>query len=152
MDIELDAGTREWLQEEIRALLERLPTLESRAPYMALASAIEVGHVPEVLLGALEKLLELSLQTGRIRHLYGPHVEATLLRLYHKTPAGAAIARATEEANQALANLQGHAIREIAFIPRGPGQYQLTIETDRCQIVLETNREGIWIKALEVQA
>jgi len=152
MDIELDAVAREWLQEEIRALLERLPTLESQAPYRALASAIEVGHVPETLLGALEKLLELGLQTGRIRYLYGPHAEATLLRLYHRTPAGTAVARATDEVNQALANLQGHTIQEIAFIPRGPGQYQLTIETDRCQLILETNREGIWIKALEVQA
>ncbi len=152
MDIELDAAAREWLQEEVQALLERLQTSEGRAPYVALSSAIEAGCVPEALLSALERLLELGLQTGRIRHRYGPHAEAALLRLYHRTPAGAAITRATDEANRALASLQGHAIQAITFVPRGPGQYQLTIETDRCQVTLETDREGIWIKGLDVQA
>lgn len=150
MDIELDAAAREWLQEEVQALLARLSTPEGRALYAALLSAIEAGHIPEALLGPLERLLELGLQTGRIRHRYGPQAEAALLRLYQKTPAGAAIAQTAEEANRALASLQGHAIQAIIFAPRGPGQYQLTIETDRCQITLETSREGIWVKSLEV--
>ncbi len=144
--MEIDEAVRPWLIDEIRALLALLQDPDRRACYTALLSAVEEGEVPDSQMEALGALLELGLQSGRFRQRYGPYGEAALIRLYHQTPAGASIVRATQEANQALETLRGQVIESIHFTPRGPGHYRLVIETDRCRLALETGQEGVWIR------
>ena len=52
-----------------------------------LVAAIDDGEVDEET-ETLERILELGLQTGRIRALYGPGGEQAALRLFRRLPLG----------------------------------------------------------------
>ena len=119
--LELDVLQREVVGEEITALLAGLHTPKGRAPWGDLAVAVEGGAVPEPLLSRLESVLEMSLQTGRARKIHGAEGEQALLRLFHKTPRGAAARRSTEAVNAApnirvtpISSLLGEAIARTA--------------------------------------
>jgi hypothetical protein len=137
---------KELLLEEIQVFADSLREAGVRARYTGLWQAVAAGEVPDDLVDPLERFLEIGLQTGRFRRIHGPPAEQALLRLFRKTRAGAAIAQATNEVNQALETLRGHVIEEMVFTPQGPGVYRLVIDTDQCQVTLEIDREGVWMK------
>jgi hypothetical protein len=149
--MEIDPLQRELLIEETQALLTNLKDSNSRARYTELLSALEAGSVPESSLGALGNLLELGLQTGRLRQRYTAEGEQALLRLFHKTPRGAAILKTINEANRALESLAGHVLQGINFNARGPGSYSLTLETDQGHFALRIQREGVWVENVEIE-
>ena len=55
----------------------------------------------------LEPILELALQAGRIRAIYGPPGETAALRLYRKLPRGVALQQSAREVSEALGSLAG---------------------------------------------
>ncbi len=149
--MDIDPTQRELLIEETRALLNNLKDADSRARYTGLLSALEAGSVPEPLLDALGNLLELGLQTGRLRSRYTAEGEQALLRLFHKTPRGAAAIKAIQETNQALEKLSGHVLQGITFNTRVPGVYTLSLETDQGHFTLRIQREGVWLENVEIE-
>ncbi len=98
----IDPGQREVLLEELAMLVVSLRDVETRAPWEELALGVDEGAVGEELLGRLEQILEMTLQTGRVRRVHGAESEQALLRLFHQTPLGAASRRATEAVNRTL--------------------------------------------------
>lgn len=148
--LELDALAREVLGEEITALLAGLQTPQARAPYGDLAVAVEGGTVPEALLPRLESVLEMSLQTGRARKIHGADGEQALLRLFHRTPRGAAARRSTEAVNAALRALAGQTIESLLVTSQGPGVFRLGLSTDQYKLALEFDRHGVTVESLEV--
>ena len=150
----LDAEEHAALREELRALLGVLREPAARASYAGLAEALAVEGTGELVLEHLpadERLLELALGSGRARRVQGPEGEQALLRLFHRTPRGAALKRAAGEANRALAGLVGQTLRSFTFSPRGPGTFQLEIATDLCQIALEIGRAGIAVDSVGIE-
>ncbi len=111
---------------------------------------MDAGGVEEELLGRLEQILEMTLQTGRVRRVHGAESEQALLRLFHQTPRGAASRRATEAVNRTLATLAGQTLETMLFTTRGPGVYRLGLETANCKLTLEIDRHGITVESLEV--
>lgn len=148
--IEIEPALRGVLAEETAALRARLHDPDSRARYDELLAAIQEGSVPEVLLAPLERLLELGLQTGRVRRVHSPQTESGYLRLYHQTPRGKAVVKAVHEANEALQALGGQVLEGITFQARGPGLYQMVIQTEQLTLAIETRPEGIWVRELGV--
>jgi hypothetical protein len=148
--VTIDAVQREILLEELATLVVSLRDAETRAPWEALAGAVDCGAVGEDLLGRLEQILEMTLQTGRVRRVHGADSEQTLLRLFHQTPRGAASRRATEAVNRTLATLAGQTIETLLFTSQGPGVYRLGVETDRVKLTLEIDRHGVTVESLEV--
>lgn len=148
--LELDATNREVLGEEIGALLDGLHAPQARAPWEALAAAVADGVVPELLLPRLESALEISLQTGRARRIHGAEGEQALLRLFHRTPRGAAARQATESVNAALRALAGQTLEELLVTSQGPGVFRLGLRTDSCRLALEIDRHGVTVESLEV--
>jgi hypothetical protein len=146
----LDTAQREVLREELGALAASLRDPAARAPYEELAAAVESGEVEEELLGRLEGILEMTLQTGRVRRVYGAQSEQSLLRLFHQTPRGAAARRATQAVNDSLATLAGQTIEGMLFTVQGPGVYRLGLQTDTCRLTLEIDRHGVTVESLEV--
>ncbi len=146
----IDALQREILLEELATLVVSLRDSETRAPWEELAAAVDVGGVEESQLGRLEQILEMTLQTGRVRRVHGAESEQSLLRLFHQTPRGAASRRATEAVNRTLATLAGQTIETMLFTTQGPGVYRLGIETAHCKLTLEIDRHGITVESLEV--
>jgi hypothetical protein len=148
--VAIDANQREILLEELATLVVSLRDPETRSPWEALAAAVDGGAVEEEMLGRLEQILEMTLQTGRVRRVHGAESEQALLRLFRQTPRGGASRRATEAVNRTLATLAGHTIETMLFTSQGPGVYRLGVETGGVKLTLEIDRHGITVESLEV--
>lgn len=148
--VAIDETQREILLEELATLVVSIRNADARVSYEELAAAVDAGEVDESLIGRLEAFLEMALQTGRIRKIHGAEAEQALLRLFQKTPRGAAARRSTEAVNQALASLQGQILEGALFTVQGPGVYRLGIKTDHCSLTLEIDRHGVTVESLEV--
>jgi len=148
--LELKPDQQAVLLDELEGLLASVTDRAARAPFIDLAAAVADGGVGESETPTLEKLLEMCLQTGRVRRVYGPEAEQALLRLFHQTPHGAAAKRATEAVNQALRSLAGQTLEEVLFTVQGPGVFRIGLSTDSCRLALEVNRHGVTIESLEV--
>ena len=146
----IDAVQREVLLEELATLVVSLRDPQTRTPWEELAAAVDAGGVEESQLGRLEQILEMTLQTGRVRRVHGAESEQALLRLFHQTPRGAAARRATEAVNRTLATLAGQTVETMLFTTQGPGVYRLGVETSNCKLTLEIDRHGITVESLEV--
>jgi hypothetical protein len=146
----LDAAQQEVLLEEIGTIASAVHDPMARAPWEDLAAAVAAGEVEEDLLARLEKVLEMTLQTGRARRVHGAQSEQSLLRLFHQTPGGVAARRATQAVNEALATLEGQTIEGLLFTVQGPGLYRLGLQTDHCRLTLEIDRHGVSVESLEV--
>ena len=148
--VDIDPAQREVLLAEIEGVLETVKEPGARARYEELAGAVAGGTVEDGLLGSLEALTEMTLQTGRARKLHGAESEQALLRLFHRTPRGAAARQATESVNRALRELAGQTIEEMLFTVQAPGVYRLGLGTDRVRLALQIDRHGVTVESLEV--
>ncbi len=145
-----DESVREALALEAVALRDAVTDPAVRAGYDELARALAGGAVAESLEPPLERLLELTLRTGRVRRLHGPHAEAAAVRLYQATPAGRAVGAGLSEINAALAAFEGRSIEHVAFSAKGPGTYGLTLNTPGAKLTLEIGPEGVAVRELSV--
>lgn len=141
---------REILEEEVATFVESLRDPAARERYVPLEEAVRAGQVDEALLEPLERVLEIALQTGRVRRIHGPQAELALLQLFRRTGRGAAIRQAAETVNQALKVLEGHVIRQVSITPRTPGSYRLVIDTDRARLAVEMGAEGVRVENVAV--
>ena len=148
--VAIDAVQREILLEELATLVVSLRDPETRSPWESLAAAVDAGGVEEEELARLEQILEMTLQTGRVRRVHGAEGEQALLRLFRQTPRGGASRRATEAVNRTLATLAGQTIETMLFTSQGPGVFRLGIETDRVKLTLEIDSHGVTVESLEV--
>lgn len=150
MSVEIEPAQREVLLAEIEGVLAGVREPSARLRYEELAGAVAAGAVDEALLGPLESLVEMSLQTGRVRKLHGPESEQALLRLFQKTPRGLAARRSTESVNEALRGLAGQLLEGMLFTVQGPGVYRLGLSTDRIRLAVEIDPYGVSVESLEV--
>jgi len=98
----------------------------------------------------LGTIVEVALQSGRIRRLFGPGAELSLNALFQKNPHGREIARSLHELNVALSNLKGDTVEEVSAVMRGPRSWSLTVKTEGCQMVIRFERDGVRVESLEV--
>lgn len=146
----LDEFQKEILEREVRVFLKGLADPEAQACYANLLQKVENREVTEELSEALEGILEIVLESGRARKLYGPAGENTLTSLFQKTPHGSALVKLANEVNQALKGLESQILGGITFRSSGPGSWVLTLQTDRCELTLRIDRRGIWVDNLGV--
>ena len=146
--LELSAGEREVLAEEVGAFAGTLKDPDIRERYAQLGAAVQQGTVPPDLVSLLETMLELVLQTQRVRRQHGPEAEQALLRLFHRTPRGAALAQAARDVNAALEALHGHTLESLTFTPT-PRGHSLVIDTAHCSLTLAIDRAGVRVERME---
>jgi hypothetical protein len=135
---------------EIDAVMEQLRNAEAREVYGELRAAVEAGEVPDGLLPPLERLLEMGLETGRIRQVHTAHGEMAALRVFQRTPQGSALKASCDAANEALQSLQEHVIEGLTFSVRGPGSFSLSLETDQTTLTIHIDRHGVRVRSMEV--
>jgi hypothetical protein len=141
--LELEAVEAEVVGIEASAFARALAEPTARARYTQLAAAAQAGAIPDELIGPLETMLELVFDTGR------PTNRAVLQAVFAKTPRGKQRAASAREVNRALETLRGQSIVEMRLAAAGPSQQTLTIETDRCRVQLEFDRQGARVTSLE---
>jgi hypothetical protein len=145
-----EESVREALALEAAALRDAVGDPAARAGYDELARALAEGAVAERLQPPLERLLELTLRTGRVRRLHGPHAEAAAIRLYQATPAGRAVGAGLAEVNAALGALRGRTLERLVFSARAPGTYMLALDTPGARLALEIGPDGVGVRELGV--
>jgi hypothetical protein len=146
----LDELQKEILDREVRAFLTGVADPEAQARYAGLLQEVEDGEVSEECATILEGILAIVLESGRARKLYGPPGENSLNALFQKTLHGSALVQQANEVNKALKGLEGQVLGGISFRSTGPGSWGLTLQTDRGELTLRIDRQGIRVHDLEV--
>jgi hypothetical protein len=127
---------------EAQAVLAMVQDENRRGRLADVVAAIADGEVTGQDADALAELLELGLQTGRIRGVYGPEGEQAALSLYRRLPLGRELTESTRELNDALEALEGRTIERVAVTALGPGEYGVTLSTEDYELVLRLGRAG----------
>ena len=132
----------EVVSAEARAVLAMVQDEERRGRLADLAAAVEDGEVSGDDAQALEELLELGLQTGRLRAVYGPEGEQAALSLYRRLPQGKELTQSTSELNEALETLSGRTLERLSVHAVAPGEYGVTISAEGFELSLRLGRSG----------
>jgi hypothetical protein len=127
---------------EAQAVLAMVQDEERRLKLADLVAAVGEGEVEGDDADALAELLELGLQTGRVRAVYGPEGEQAALSLFRRLPLGKELTESTRDLNAALVALEGKTLDRISVTAVGPGEYGVTISTEDYEIVLRLGRAG----------
>ena len=135
---------------EVRAVLAAVGDDGYREQLEELLTALEAGALDEAEAATLEPIVELALQTGRARALYGPPGEQAALRLYRKLPGGKALQETAREVSAALASLQGRRLEGASVTATGPGSFSVSVATDEGTVTVRLDRQGARVTSVEV--
>jgi hypothetical protein len=119
-----------------------------REDLASLIAAADEGELEAADARTLERLVELGLQAGRIRALYGPGGEQAALRLYRRLPRGSELGETAAAVTSALEALQGRRLESIRIDAVGPGSFTLTVAVDGADISVRLDRQGARVAAL----
>ena len=135
---------------EAQAVLAMVQDGERRGRLADLIAAVGEGELADEDADALSELLELGLQTGRIRAQYGPGGEQAALRLFRKLPRGKELAGSAKEVSQALASLVDRPLTGVRVEATGPGSFLLSLATDDLELAVRLDRNGVRLTSVGV--
>jgi hypothetical protein len=142
LSVALDEEAREVARAEAQAVLAAVRDEDRRAKLGALIAAVDEGAVEGEDADALGELLELGLQTGRVRALYGPDGEQAALKVFRRLPVGRELGAAAKDVNEALRVLEGRELEKVSVSAVGPGQHAVTIAADGLELTIKLGRDG----------
>ena len=131
------------------ALAEAQAVLAAGGSTEELVAEIDAGEVVEEV-EALQHILELGLQSGRIRALYGPGGEQAAIRLYRRLPRGAQLDETAREVTAALRSLEGLPLQSVELRAVGPGAFALSLAAGELELDVRLGREGARLSSLGV--
>jgi hypothetical protein len=121
-----------------------------RGELASLIAAADEGELHAADARTLEGLVELGLQAGRIRALYGPGGEQAALRLYRRLPRGSELGESAAAVTSALEALHGRSLESIRIDAVGPGSFTVTVAVDGADLSVRLDRQGARLVALGV--
>jgi hypothetical protein len=127
---------------EAQAVLALVHDDERRGRLADLVAAVQDGELAEADAQALAELIELGLQSGRIRSVYGPEGEQAALTTYRRLPAGRELAESAREVTGALASLEGRPLERVSVAALGPGAFAVTLAVDGLELSVRLDRSG----------
>ena len=133
---------------EAQAVMAMLSDERRRGRLADVVAAVDGGRVSGEDAAALGELLELGLQTGRLRSVYGPEGEQAALGLFRRLPQGRELSQSTSELNEALETLAGRTLDRLTVHAVGPGEYGVTVSADGFELVLRLGRSGARISTM----
>src|SRR5436309_6524873 len=113
-----------------------------RSKLAELVSAVDDGGVDGDSAELLESVLELGLQTGRIRAYYGPGGEQAALSTLRKLPRGKIRSESAREVTTALQAIAGARIDGLKIAAVAPGAFTLSIEADGLATTVRLDATG----------
>jgi len=141
-DFRLEPAEAEVLAADAANFAGALRDASAQERYLRLAAAAAAGAVPSDLVPALETMLELLSEKGRLSN------RAVLQSIFGRTPRGRQQRAAAREVNSALRALRGHTLLDVQ-LTAGPSRHTLVLETDRCRLTLELDAAGARVGSLE---
>jgi hypothetical protein len=148
--LQLAAEAQEVALAETQAVLSRARDGAYREQLASLQVAVIEGEVDGEDAETLQQLLEVGLQSGRLRALYGPGGEQAALSTYRRLPNGAAVAASAREVSEALRALTGEELRSISLQAAGPGAFTLSLAAGSAEITVRLDRQGARLHAVGV--
>jgi hypothetical protein len=137
----LAGEAREVALAESQAVLAMARDDDMRSRLAELVAEIDDGEV-EQSEGLLEQVLELGLQTGRIRAYYGPGGEQATLRILRRLPRGKARVESAGEVSKALSSLAGKVVERVSVSSVAPGTYLLTLDAGGLELSVRLDPVG----------
>src|SRR5580765_7628956 len=107
---------------------------QRRARLADVLAAVDDGSVEGEDAAALGELLELGLQSGRLRAVYGPEGEQAALTLYRRLPRGRELGEAAREVSSALGALEGRALEKVSVQALGPCAHVVTVAAEGLEL------------------
>lgn len=135
---------------EAQAVLAMVHDDERRGRLADLIAAVAEGGVDGADAEALEEVLELGLQTGRVRAIYGPEGEQAALKVYRQLPGGRELGKTTREVTEALAALEGKPLETVRLQATGPAAFLLTLGADGLELSVRLDRQGARLNSVGV--
>lgn len=127
---------------EAQAVRAMVQDEDRRARLADLIAAAGEGEVADEDLDALAELLELGLQTGRVRALYGPGGEQAALKVFRRLPRGKELGDSAREVTGALASLIGKPLENVQIQATAPGAFLLTVAAEGVELSVRLDRQG----------
>jgi hypothetical protein len=140
---------REVALAEVRAVLASVPDGDYRVTLRTIEASLDHGELDEDQAFELDRIVTLTLQSGRVRALYGPGGEQALLRLYHRLPGGLEIARSAHAVGDALRQLSGRPLENVRLTARGPGAFALELAAGGLRCNVHLDRQGARLASVE---
>jgi hypothetical protein len=146
----LSGEAQEVALAETQAVLAMARDERYRGRLESLLASAQEGAVDGEEAETLQELLEVGLQSGRLRALYGPGGESAALAAYRHLPNGAALSASAREVTEALGSLAGHELRSISLQAVGPGAFSLTVAAGAAELTLRLDRQGARLSSVGV--
>lgn len=127
---------------EAQAVLAMVQDDGRRARLADLIAAVADGEVDGDEAESLSELLELGLQTGRLRAVYGPGGEQAALSVFRRLPRGKELGDSAREVSEALASLVGKSVEKVQLQATAPGTFLLTVAVDGLELSVRLDRQG----------
>jgi hypothetical protein len=127
---------------EAQAVLAMVQGEDRRARLADLIAAVADGEVEGDDAEALSELLELGLQTGRLRAVYGPGGEQAALSVFRRLPRGKELGESAREVSEALASLVGKPLEKVQLQATAPSAFLLTVAVDGLELSVRLDRQG----------
>ena len=148
--IALRGEAREIALAEAQAVLAMVQDESRRARLGDLVAAADEGELDGDAAEALTELLELGLQTGRLRALYGPGGEQAALQTYRRLPRGTGLTASAREVTNALSSLVGKPLEGIALQAVGPAAFTLSLAAEGVELSVRLDGNGARVSSVGV--
>jgi hypothetical protein len=140
--VALKGEAREVALAEAQTVLSLAQNDTMRARLAELVSDVGDGDVGEDSTELLESVLELGLQTGRIRAYYGPGGEQAALSTLRRLPRGRDRSESARDVSTALQALNGQTINAVKIAAVAPGAFTITIEAGGVEASVRLDQNG----------
>ena len=148
--VAVKAEEREVALGEVQAVLAAARDEGYRERLATLVTSVEEGELAPEEASELERVLELGLQAGRIRAVYGPGGEQAALRLFRRLPAGAELTETARSVSAALTTLNGRSLESFRIEVIGPGMYRIALNAGGAEVAVRLDRSGVQLASIGV--
>ena len=149
-EVSVKADEQEIALGEVAAVLDAARDPVYRSRLEALADSVAGGELSAEEAVELEQVLELGLQAGRVRAVYGPAGEQAALRLFRRLPAGADLVEAARSVTEALRALRGRSLEALRIEAVGPGMYRVVLVAGGAELAVRLDRSGATLASVGV--
>ena len=146
--VALKGEAREVALAEAQTVLSMAQNDEMRARLAELVSDVDDGEVGEGSTDLLESVLELGLQTGRVRAYYGPGGEQAAVSTLRRLPKGRERSDSARDVTAALQALNGQTIDAVKIAAIAPGAFTITIEAGGVEASVRLDQNGARLTSL----
>jgi hypothetical protein len=116
--------------------------------FAGLVAAVDAGRVDGDDEQLLESVLELGLQTGRIRAYYGPGGEQAAVSTLRRLPRGRERTESTREVSAALGSLTGKRLDGVSIAAVAPGAFTLSLDAEGTELSVRLDAHGARIASV----